>query len=91
MQDEGFLPDCDHSTGSGVLDIFDFLCFQNLFVNCQAYVRKTATTSSPRTSTSHNASHMIRCRILLTHLHTLHPGSWPIFNLPMSTPGGLHW
>lgn len=25
--------DCDTSTGSGVLDIFDFLCFQSLFVN----------------------------------------------------------
>ena len=25
-------PDCDTSTGVGVLDIFDFLCFQNAFV-----------------------------------------------------------
>ena len=25
-------PDCDQSTGAGVLDIFDFLCFQNAFV-----------------------------------------------------------
>jgi hypothetical protein len=24
-------PDCDSSTGRNVLDIFDFLCFQNLF------------------------------------------------------------
>jgi hypothetical protein len=24
--------DCDQSTGSGILDIFDFLCFQNAFV-----------------------------------------------------------
>lgn len=24
-------PDCDTSTGVGVLDIFDFLCFQNAF------------------------------------------------------------
>lgn len=23
--------DCDHSTGAGVLDLFDFLCFQNAF------------------------------------------------------------
>ena len=28
--------DCDTSTGVGVLDLFDFLCFQNAFVNgCQ--------------------------------------------------------
>ena len=25
--------DCDQSTGIGVLDLFDFLCFQNSFVN----------------------------------------------------------
>ena len=25
-------PECDASTGGGVLDIFDFLCFQNAFV-----------------------------------------------------------
>jgi hypothetical protein len=30
-------PDCDQSTGVGVLDIFDFLCFQNSFVGGNAY------------------------------------------------------
>ena len=29
--------DCDQSTGIGVLDIFDFLCFQNSFVNGEPY------------------------------------------------------
>ena len=29
--------DCDPSTGKGVLDIFDFLCFQNSFVNGETY------------------------------------------------------
>jgi Beta-propeller repeat len=29
--------DCDQSTGAGVLDIFDFLCFQNSFVNGASY------------------------------------------------------
>lgn len=29
--------DCDRSTGYGVLDIFDFLCFQDSFVNSEAY------------------------------------------------------
>jgi Beta-propeller repeat len=29
--------DCDQSTGARVLDIFDFLCFQNGFVNSQPY------------------------------------------------------
>ncbi len=31
------LADCDQSTGAGVLDIFDFLCFQNAFVTNSAY------------------------------------------------------
>jgi hypothetical protein len=30
-------PDCDQSTGAGVLDIFDFLCFQDSFVNGASY------------------------------------------------------
>jgi hypothetical protein len=30
-------PDCDTSTGPGVLDIFDFLCFQNRFEAGSAY------------------------------------------------------
>ena len=29
--------DCDQSTGAGVLDLFDFLCFQNSFVNSEPY------------------------------------------------------
>ena len=29
--------DCDKSTGNGVLDVFDFLCFQNSFVNSEPY------------------------------------------------------
>ncbi len=29
--------DCDTSTGAGVLDVFDFLCFQNSFVNSEPY------------------------------------------------------
>ena len=29
--------DCDQSTGAGVLDIFDFLCFQNSFVLGEPY------------------------------------------------------
>ena len=29
--------DCDTSTGPGVLDIFDYLCFQNSFVNSEPY------------------------------------------------------
>jgi len=29
--------DCDEASGAGVLDIFDFLCFQNAFVNGDAF------------------------------------------------------
>ena len=29
--------DCDQSTGVGILDIFDFLCFQNAFVRFEPY------------------------------------------------------
>ena len=29
--------DCDQSSGSGVLDVFDFLCFQNSFVSARPY------------------------------------------------------
>ncbi len=29
--------DCDTSTGVGVLDLFDFLCWQNSFVNAEPY------------------------------------------------------
>ena len=28
-----FARDCDTTTGQGVCDIFDFLCFQNAFVS----------------------------------------------------------
>jgi hypothetical protein len=30
-------PDCDQTTGAGVLDIFDFLCFQDAFVSGNPY------------------------------------------------------
>jgi hypothetical protein len=30
-------PDCDTSTGAGVLDVFDFLCFQDAFVSMNPY------------------------------------------------------
>jgi Bacterial Ig domain len=33
----GCYADCDASTGAGVLDIFDFLCFQNSFVAGEPY------------------------------------------------------
>ncbi len=37
--------DCDQSTGAGVLDIFDFLCFQNSFVNGEPYACDCDTTT----------------------------------------------
>jgi Beta-propeller repeat len=40
-------PDCDQSTGTGVLDIFDFLCFQNSFVNSQTYACDCDTSTGP--------------------------------------------
>jgi hypothetical protein len=30
-------PDCDQSTGVGILDVFDFLCFQDAFVSMRPY------------------------------------------------------
>jgi hypothetical protein len=39
--------DCDHSTGASVLDIFDFLCFQNAFVNADPYACDCDTTTGP--------------------------------------------
>jgi hypothetical protein len=30
-------PDCDTTSGAGVLDIFDFLCFQDAFVSMDPY------------------------------------------------------
>ena len=37
--------DCDRSTGAGVLDIFDFLCFQNAFVSQREYACDCDTSS----------------------------------------------
>jgi Bacterial Ig domain len=34
---QGCYADCDQSTGPGVLDVFDFLCFQNSFVSGEPY------------------------------------------------------
>jgi hypothetical protein len=39
--------DCDKSTGNGVLDIFDFLCFQNSFVSADPYACDCDTTTGP--------------------------------------------
>ena len=39
--------DCDQSTGAGVLDVFDFLCFQNSFVSGQAYACDCNTSTGP--------------------------------------------
>jgi hypothetical protein len=33
----GLYPDCDHSTGAGTLDIFDYLCFGNKFAQSDPY------------------------------------------------------
>ncbi len=39
--------DCDQSTGVGTLDIFDFLCFQNSFVNANPYACDCDTSTGP--------------------------------------------
>jgi hypothetical protein len=39
--------DCDQSTGAGVLDIFDFLCFQNSFVAAEPYACDCDTSTGP--------------------------------------------
>jgi V8-like Glu-specific endopeptidase len=39
--------DCDQSTGVGVLDVFDFLCFQNSFVAGNAYACDCDTSTGP--------------------------------------------
>ncbi len=39
--------DCDQSTGGGVLDVFDFLCFQNSFVNAEPYACDCDTSTGP--------------------------------------------
>ncbi len=40
-------PDCDQSTGPGVLDIFDFLCFGNLFAAGDPYACDCDLTGGP--------------------------------------------
>ena len=39
--------DCDISSGVGVLDILDFLCFQDAFVSGHAYACDCDTTTGP--------------------------------------------
>ncbi len=39
--------DCDKSTGVGVLDIFDFLCFQDAFVRGDPYACDCDITPAP--------------------------------------------
>jgi hypothetical protein len=39
--------DCDQSTGVGVLDIFDFLCFQDDFVNGESFACDCDTSTGP--------------------------------------------
>ena len=39
--------DCDQSTGHGVLDLFDFLCFQNSFVAGEPYACDCDTSTGP--------------------------------------------
>jgi probable HAF family extracellular repeat protein len=44
---ESCMADCDQSTGAGVLDIFDFLCFQDLFVAGDPYACDCDTSTGP--------------------------------------------
>jgi hypothetical protein len=53
-QIEGFVPcpaecyaDCDASTGTGVLDVFDFLCFQNRYAVNDPYACDCDTSAGP--------------------------------------------
>ncbi len=39
--------DCDQSTGAGVLDVFDFLCFQDSFVVGEPYACDCDTSTGP--------------------------------------------
>ena len=39
--------DCDQTAGVGVLDLFDFLCFQGSFVNGEPYACDCNTTTGP--------------------------------------------
>jgi probable HAF family extracellular repeat protein len=41
----GCYPDCDQSTGVGVLDIFDFICFQDAFVSADPYACECDTST----------------------------------------------
>ena len=43
----GCYADCDHSTGVGVLDIFDFLCFQSEFVAGGSFACDCDTSTGP--------------------------------------------
>jgi outer membrane protein assembly factor BamB len=45
--DLGCYADCDTSTGVGVLDVFDFLCFQDHFVNGEPYACDCDTSTGP--------------------------------------------
>jgi len=47
FSDGSCYPDCDQSTGAGVLDIFDFLCFQNAFVSGDPYACDCNTATGP--------------------------------------------
>ena len=46
-QGSGCYADCTTSTGVGVLDIFDFLCFQDSFVNGEPYACDCNTSTGP--------------------------------------------
>jgi hypothetical protein len=43
----GCYPDCDSSTGQGILDIFDFLCFQNGFAAGAPYACECDVSTGP--------------------------------------------
>ena len=45
--DSSCYADCDQSTGAGVLDLFDFLCFQNNFVLGEPYACDCDTSTGP--------------------------------------------
>ncbi len=45
--DSSCYPDCDQSTGPGVLDIFDFLCFGNRFTAGDPYACDCDTSTGP--------------------------------------------
>ena len=45
--EEPCYPDCDTSTGPGVLDIFDFLCFQNRYDANDPYACDCDTSTGP--------------------------------------------